>query len=247
MSKTIDILCKSYVKDFWLLQLALETIKKNVTGYENIILLIPENDKHEFDTRFLPPRTLIHYIPEYGNGWIYQQWCKLNAAKYCFSDYIMFTDSDCFFDHPINLHDFIADNKPEILYTDWQKVGDAIAWKVPTEKIMGEPVAWEFMRRNCLIYHRETLVKINEWQPNLEKIIMGSERFSEFNLLGAWAYKNEWDKYNFINTDDWQYVPAKATQCWSHSSKEAGADELHLREFIRLLESLLKSFGINVP
>jgi hypothetical protein len=103
------------------------------------------------------------------------------------------------------------------------------------------------MRRNQLIYHRETLVKINQWQQNLEQLIMSSEKFSEFNLLGTWAYKNERDKYNFINTDNWTYVEPRATQCWSHSSKEEGADELHLREYIRTLESVLKAFGIKVP
>ena len=34
---------------------------------------------------------------------------------------------------------------------------------------------------------------------------MSSECFSEFNAIGAWSFINEKEKYNFINTDDWQY------------------------------------------
>lgn len=247
MTKTIDIFIKSYQKDFWLLRLALQTISKNVTGYQNIILLIPQDDKELFDTRHLPERTHVFYVADYGNGWIRQQYFKMTAHNYSYAEYIMFTDSDCFFDHPINLQDFIVDDKPEILYTDWLKTGDAIAWKTPTEVFMKEPVPFEFMRRNQLIYHRSTLLNISVFEPNLENMIMNSEKFSEFNCIGAYAFRNEKEKYTFINTDNWEYVEPKATQVWSHASKEDGADELHLKEYIRILEAILKAFNIKIP
>lgn len=247
MNKSIDIFIKSHKPDFWLLQLALQTITKNVSGYNNLILLIPEEDRHEFETRNLPERTLIHYVQDKFPGWLGQQVFKLQAYKNSFADYIMFSDSDCLFDHPINLQDFIIDDKPEILYTSWDKVGDAIAWRKPTETIMGDSAPFEFMRRNQLIYHRETLVKINQWHQNLEQFIMSSEKFSEFNLIGSWSYKNERDKYTWINTDDWTYVEPKAIQVWSHANKDEGADDLHIREYIRILESVLKAFNIKVP
>lgn len=247
---TIDIFIKSYKRDFWLLQLSLQTISKNVTGYNNILLLIPEDEKEFFDTREMPERTLIFYVHEYGqegSGWYFQQWLKMSAHKYSSADYIMFTDSDCMFDHPVDLQEFIADGKPEILYTSWDKVGDARAWLEPTEKFMKDTVPFEFMRRNQLIYHRSTLIRISEYAPDLEKTIMSSEHFSEFNCIGAFAYKYERHMYNFINTDDWQYVPPKAIQVWSHASKEEGADDLHIREYIRVLESILIAFGVKVP
>jgi hypothetical protein len=247
MAKTIDIFVKSYKRDFWLLQLSLKTLSKNATGYNNIILLIPEKEKHDFDTRNMPDRTLIHYVDEYGNGGLYQQWCKLNAHNYCYADYIMFSDSDNFFDHPLNVQDLISDGKPEILYTDYKQLPDAIIWKEPTEKFIKEPVQYEFMRRLPLLYHRSTLVAISEYAPDLEKTIMESGRFSEFNCLGAFAYKYERDKYNFVNTDNWTYVPPHSTQTWSHASKADGISEIHLREYIRLLETIMKSFDIPLP
>jgi hypothetical protein len=244
---SIDILIKSYKKDFWLLQLALKSISKNVTGYNNLVLLIPEKDKHDFDTRILPERTLIYYIEDKSPGWLYQQVCKLQAYKYCYADYIMFSDSDCFFTYPINLQYFIKDGRPEILYTDWGKVGDAICWKEPTEAFMKEPVPYEMMRRNCLIYHRSTLINISEYEPDMEKVVMNSKRFSEFNAMSAYAYKYEREKYNFINTDDWKYTEPKSVQVWSHCSKKEGVSEVHLREYIRTLETIIKSLGINLP
>ncbi len=161
MSKTVDIFYKSYKKDFWLLQLSLKSLSKNVTGYNTIVLLIPEDEKEFFDTRNMPERTLIHYVKYLAPGWLAQQAFKIKAHEYCYADYIMFADSDCIYTYPINLQDFIKDDKPEILYTDWVKVGDGNVWREPTERILGEQVDWEFMRRNCLIYHRETLIKLN--------------------------------------------------------------------------------------
>ncbi len=103
----------------------------------------------------------------------------------------MYSDSDCFFSRPINLQDYIKDNKPEILYTSWDLVGDAIVWKEPTENFFGEPVEFEMMRRNNQIYHRSTLVALSEYKDNIEKIVLGSYRWSEFNVISTFAYKFE--------------------------------------------------------
>lgn len=243
--RTVDIFIKSYRKDFWLLEIALKTIEKNVTGYNNVVLLIPENDKELFDTRQLPPRTLIHYVKEYGNGYIMQQVFKLGAFKYCSAEFILFSDSDCLFDHPINLQEYVSDGKPEILYTDWSKVGDAICWKEPTESILGEEAPFEGMRRNCMILHKSTLGNISLWRPDLEKTVMGMKSFSEFNLMSNYAYKYERDNYNFVNTDDWTYVPPKGIQVWSWADKDS--DLLHCQEYVRLLESIMVCFNVPVP
>lgn len=245
---TIDVFIKSYKKDFWLLQLALQSISKNLTGYNNLVLLIPVDDKDSFETRYLPERTLIHYISDYNTaGWLYQQYLKLNAHKYCDADYIMYSDSDAFCCQPTNVQDLLIDGKPEILFTDYKKLPDAIIWQKPTELLLGEWVHWEYMRRLGLIYHRDTLINLNKHFPDLERIIMSSERFSEFNLAGAWANKFENHKYRWKNTDEWEYVPPVFSQVWSHATKEEGADELHLREFIRTLETILKAFGVVLP
>jgi hypothetical protein len=242
----IDIFIKSYKNDFKWLYHCLNSIVRNVEGYNNLILLIPEKDKHDFDTRVLPQRTLIYYVEDEGNGYLRQQVYKTQAHKYSSADYILFADSDCIFTRQINLLEYIEGDKPEILYTDWSKVGDAICWKQPTETILGETVIAEFMRRNCLIYRRQTLVNLNKWKTDLENIIMSSERFSEFNLIGAYAYKFERDNYDFINTDEWSYTEPKAVQIWSHCSKEDGVSETHLREYIRTIETILKANNIEI-
>jgi len=241
---SIDIFYKSYHKDFKLLLYSLRSLTKNVSGYNTVVILIPENEKNLFDTRILPERTVIHYVPEYGNGYLLQQVYKIKAHNYCSADFILFTDSDCIFDHPINLQEVFKDNKPEILYTDYNKVGDAICWKKCTEDFMNDTVSWEYMRRNCLIYHSSTLAAINNLNKNLEYSIMQSGRFSEFNAIGAFASKYERDKYSFVNTDNWTYTPALGIQLWSHF--QSGNDALHIEEKARALKVINEALNMNL-
>lgn len=245
INKTCDIFIKSYRKDFKLLSYSLLSIAKNVTGYNNIIILIPEKDKHLFDTRNLPERTLVHYVKEYGNGYLFQQWCKLSAFKYCYSEFIMFSDSDVIFDHPINLQDFVSDGKPEILYTHYSKVGQAICWKQPTEQFIGQPIEWEMMRRNCILYRRSTLEAISNFAPDLENTVMNSGSFSEFNCMSAYAFIYEREKYNFVNTDEWQYTPPKGEQLWSWSEKD-NQDPTHKYEYQRSIDTINRVLGLNI-
>ncbi len=241
---TFDIFYKTYKPDFWLIHISLETLKRNVLDYRNIIILVPEDEKHEFDTRNLPERTLIYYIKEYGNRYLYQQVCKLNVYKYCNADYIVFADSDMVWDRKIDFNDLLVDGKPEILYTDYEKIEDAKIWQAPTSKFIGEEVQYEFMRRHN-VYHRSTFEAIAKFAPELEKTIMGSAMFSEFNAAGCYAYKYEQHKYRFTNTDSWSYVPPYATQFWSHCDKDG--DLLHVKEYVRFLEALLRAYEIPVP
>jgi hypothetical protein len=241
----IAIFIKSCKKDFKLLKYNLLSIKKNVSGYTKLVLLIPERDKHDFDTRDLPINTEVHYVNEYGNGYLYQQWCKMNAYNYCNTYYIFFADSDNIFDHKLNMQELVIDNKPEILHTNWDKVGEAICWKKCTETLLDDVVPYEFMRRVPVIYHASTLNKIALQYPNLEYMIMESERFSEFNLMGAWAYKYDRENYTFINTDNWTYTPPHAVQLWSWANKNDNS-EVHKIEYQRSLDTINKTLELNL-
>lgn len=241
---SIDIFYKTYHQDKKWLEYSLRSLSKFVTGYNNIVILIPIRDKRYFEGINFPERTIIHFVNEYGDGYLYQQVCKIQGHKYSDADYILFSDSDCIFDHPINLQDFIADGKPEILYTHYDKVGGGIIWKQPTEDFIKAPVEYEMMRRNCLIYHTSTLKAIAEYEPNLEHIIMSSVRFSEFNAMSVYAWTYEKDSYTFINTDEWEYTPPKATQLWSKCNE--GNTEDHKKEYKRAIETINRVFDLNL-
>ena len=230
----IDIFYKSYAKDFEWLYYSLRSIKKYLTGYNKIIIVIPEQDRNLLKHELIDDLNCeVNFVNEYGKGYIYQQFIKMTAHKYCASKFILYSDSDLIFNTKINLGNFINDEKPEILYTDYLKVGDAICWKEVTEKFIGREIKYEFMRRLPLIYHRSTIVEINE-NYDIEDTVMNKfrDRFSEFNSIGAWIYYNEADKYKLINTADWSYVPAMGKQFWSWG----GQTEMVKNEIDKILE-----------
>lgn len=232
----IDLFYKSYAKDFKWLYYSLRSVKKFLTNYNEIVIVIPERDKSQFDYSYLPTKTTVHFVDErtktFQEGYLYQQYIKMSAHLYCKGDYIMFCDSDLIFNTATDVSKLVTNNKPEILYTPYEKVGDAQCWREPTERFMNHPVEFEFMRRLPLIYHRSTVEKIFNLVPDLYNIIMLSGRFSEFNALGAWAFEHEQKKYSFINTDNWDFVPNYTEQFWSHSGL-TDKDEERLKEILK--------------
>lgn len=242
---TIDLFYKSYHKDFNLLYYSLASIKKNITGYNEIHIVVPNHERHLFDYRYMPERTIVHLEQEYGDGYLMQQYRKITAHKYCNAPLILFADSDLIFDKPLDLTKVVKDNKPEILYTHYDKVGDAKCWQDCTSRFMNERQEFEFMRRLPLIYHRSTLEAISAMPINLEEYILNSGRFSEFNVIGAYAFRHQREQYNFVNTDDWTYVAPMGIQLWSHADRNSG--ELHRVEYRKSIDSInsVLSLGIS--
>lgn len=241
----ITIFIKSYHKDYKLLYYALKSIQLNVKGNYDVVLILDKGDELPDNiNQLLNNNIRVVWVQREGKGYLWQQYCKISAHRFTNSEYIMFSDSDCMFDHEINVDEFIKDAKPEILYTDYSKVGDAICWKKPTEDFIKEPMQYEMMRRNCLIYHRSTLESIEQYEPNLKHIILNSEHFSEFNVMSAYAWKYERDKYNFVNTDNWDYTDPKGVQLWSLADKDGNTT--HQQEYQRSLDTINKVFGLNI-
>lgn len=215
----ISIFIKTYKNDFAWLFYCLKSIKKYCTGYDKVIIIVPSQDAKEWNAmKFdFPKRTEIFFVNEEGNGYLFQQYVKMSAWKYSDADYIKFFDSDCIFTEKVNLQDEIAGGKPTILYTDYNKVEDAICWKKPTEKFIGQEINYELMRRNGLVYHRSTLENAYKLHSDLKERILNSKQFSEFNAIGAYALTKEKSKYTFINTDTGKFKPTPFKQYWSWS------------------------------
>jgi hypothetical protein len=241
----IDIFIKSYYKDFKMLNYCLKSIEKYLTGYNKIVIVIPKKDYQIYQSIVHTDLPIeLHVVEEYGDGYLYQQFIKMTAYKYCDSQFIMYVDSDCIFDKHINIENLVSNGQSEILYTHYSKVDEAICWKQCTERFMNDVVEFEFMRRLPLIYHRETLETIHNLEPNLESVVMNSGRFSEFNALGAWAFVHQKDKYSFVNTDNWKPVDPLGVQLWSHCTKNQ--TPLEKLEYKKAIDTINKVLELNI-
>jgi glycosyltransferase involved in cell wall biosynthesis len=223
----IDIFIKSYRNDFRWLKYSLQSLKKFVTGYNEIIIIIPDGERQYIDFE-LPERTFVHTIKESGSGYLFQQYVKMIAHHYCSASHIMYLDSDCIFHSPVDVRELVKDGKPQILMTNYNELGDC-PWQRPTADFIGQIPEYEFMRRHCLIYHKDTLVNLENWfNGDLKEYILSRPggTFSEFNVIGFYAYLNEKDKYNFVNTNNWEYVPAIVNQYHSYTQFQEKESEI---------------------
>lgn len=210
---TTDIFIRTYHKDLPWLRYCLRSIAKFVTGYRQIIIMIPEQEKHLLGKWNLTREKVIGWKPVCENGYIDQQINKLMSYQYTDAEYILFVDSDVCFTRPVNVLEYFKDGKPIILKTKYESVGDAICWKEPTESLINSTLEYEYMRRLPILYKASTIQNAGDLAGlyRLSRL----ERLSEFNLVGAYADLHDNENYHFIDTEKEQYPPNSVKQNWS--------------------------------
>lgn len=221
-----SIFIRTYPGDYKWLKYCLQSVEKYAKGYDNVIVCYPEGAEKP-DAKGV----ILIETPAYKNDYLGQQICKLKAYKYSNAEYIQFLDSDTLITEPVTPASFMRYGKPMILKTDYRKVGNAICWKNPTEEALGFSVSHEYMRRNFLMYKRETLKSLDLYmellhRQKLEDYILSKDSFSEFNLLGAYAEKYEPENYVFVDTDN-EIPKSLVRQFWSHQNLSECMDEIN--------------------
>lgn len=216
MIPSVSIFIRTYSKDLVWLNYALQSIHKFGKGFLEIVVCIPENQRHLL-SHLTAERVVT--CPVYANDYIGQQISKLNAHTYCKGDYILFTDSDCIFTEPFTPDDFMRDGKPLLLKTHYSKVGDAIAFKSITSEILSFPVEFEYMRRHPSLYLNKTLIDLHNYfnadSLTSKLLLMSPVGISEFNIIGAFTDRYCTDVYSIIDTDVSELPPLKLKQYWS--------------------------------
>jgi len=215
----VSIFIRTYHKDLKWLDFCLQSIHKNLVGFYEIVICIPIGQQH-----LLKHLTYENIVTcnLYKDDYLGQQVSKLNAHKYCKGDYILYVDSDVIFKPFADVRDYFHNNKPIILKANYKSVGKAICWKKPTEKVFGENIEFEYMRRAPQLFHRSTLEKINESFQDLETYIINQpyRQFSEFNVLGYYSEKMQPEIYEFVDITNEipEWLPEnKSHQFWSWS------------------------------
>lgn len=220
---TIDIFIKTYRKDFRWLQYCLRSITKFVSGVRDVHIAVPQEDLADIQTWGLT-REKIHAVREYGRGYLFQQVIKMKADTFTDADHIMFVDSDCCFTGPFFPELMIKQSKIILMITPYESLPADFPWQKPTEQALGFKCPFETMRRLPLLYPREVIKACREHvekkhDTDIEDYIMSQPAFSEFNVLGSYAYEKARDDFYVIDTsrDKWKDLPLK--QNWSHTEK----------------------------
>ena len=233
------IFIRSYQGDLGWLQHCLRSIQKFVTGYTEVVVVVPADQKPAFDQANMP----VKVCGIWSNDYLGQQITKIHADTYCQPGLITFVDSDCMFNGPMDLKELVDQTwRPIALKTPYSKMsGQDQCWKEPTERALGMAVEFEFMRRLPITYKSEHLAQFRQWflgqgdcisieQYVLTKV-QGRE-FSEFNAVGAWLHAFKHDEYKWLDTEKEELPKTVVDQHWSWGGMTP--------EIVAKAESLLK-------
>lgn len=221
-----SIFIKTWKGDLPWLPYCLESINKYASGFEHAIIMTDQSCHN--DTLKILKNLLLYVpgisrlnltllsVPDWDNGYIQQQYVKLNAYKYTTSDNVLFVDSDCVFYKHFSPASYMVFGQPILMKTKYGNLEGAEAWKPITESFVGFEVQYEYMRRLPWMYRRESLINFSNRFPNLEQFLKGMKTrdFSEFNALGACIDKYESEDYYVTDTELWT-PEAFAKQYWS--------------------------------
>lgn len=202
MYPVTDIVIRSYRGDFGWLAYALRSLHRNGKGIRNMHIIVPSGDKHLLQHL---TAEILHECPVYTDDYLGQQITKLMADTYSDADYILHWDSDTILTSELSPLDLMVDGKPIVYHEPYEKVG-----REPWQPIVTEVLGWvpehEFMRRHPFLYPRWLYAELRAYLEarhgqSLEAYIVSRpyRSFSEFNVLGAYAWEKHHDKFTWMD------------------------------------------------
>jgi len=229
---TNDIFIKSCAKDVDWLKYSLRSIQKFCTGFRDVVLLFPEEEKEALKPLNLTTEK-VHYTHEQGDRYLWQQVEKLRAYTYSDADYFTYVDSDVVFTKPVSPKDLFdgESERPIVLYTPYSALmkdgAPDTPWQPITSAALKHPVEYEFMRRHPMTASRRLLMLFDAFMNHTHKMsvqdyVMAQKnrQFSEFNALFAFSFYIGGIAYlesHFVNTEPAPIPAPVARQFWSWS------------------------------
>jgi hypothetical protein len=205
---TCDIFIRSYAKDFEWLGYCLASIAKYCRGFRRVVLAVPRSSLAALGR--LPPAPLeidLRECPNFRDDYLGQQVTKLTADVQTDADLICHVDSDCVFHRSTTPQDLLADGRPRILMRPCRLLARDHPWSAPTEQFLGWPVEHDFMRHPPFTYPRWIYAEVRAHAFRRHGVDIGTyvtrqppRGFSEFNVLGAYAYRYHRAQFAWVDT-----------------------------------------------
>ncbi len=201
----VSIYIRTYKRDIAWLDLCLQSIHRNLKGWDEIVVGVPEGQIDHL--RYLEAERRI-VCPYFRTDYVGQQVAKLQAHRYVRGEFVLFVDSDVVFLPGADVRDFFVDGLPLIekrRYAAIEKDGmGAIKWQQAVENLYGEKPEWELMQgHGARLFRTSSLLGFSKRFPDIESYAqqVPKRMFSEFNLLGYYVWRYEHGQYAFRDTD----------------------------------------------
>ncbi len=220
-----SIITVAYDKDLEFLKYNLKSIGVFCKGYINNVIVIDDHEQDCDETaKYLKSIDQEYYIDskakEIKHGYVRQQWMKLFSDKYVADDanFILHIDSDSVFSAKHNPDVWFKNDKPIMLRTSYEKIFESVLklgreieglqrWQKLTSEAVGFDVDYEYMRGMPLVYPKRLFSEVRRHIArthgcSLLNYLKDKPTISEYNILGAYAYKYMRDEFYWITEDD---------------------------------------------
>ena len=124
-SPVIDLVIKSYSRDYTPLRYLLRSVARNLSGYRRLYLFLDNEDGvNEFCKSIgdlVRPQWCIQICDSYSrSGYLEQQLYKLNFGRFSDADFILPLDSDTIVYRESTVEDWLLDGKAVIPFGNWE-------------------------------------------------------------------------------------------------------------------------------
>lgn len=215
---TCDIFIRTHSKDAAYHEKAMASIEKYCSGFRDVVVINQDDGNARI-------------------GYLKQQIDKCHADLHSDADFFFMIDSDTIIKQPVTPETYMREGKPLWLFTPFDQAmlahhGTKAWFDVMTEFFGGlEPHA-EFMRRQGFMVPRNLLSNVRNFckvahKKSLEDYVMSKGRFSEFNVLGAYAHRFMTGSFHWIDTSKDELPELTLVQFWSHDPIEKNIEEIN--------------------
>lgn len=225
---------KSRKEDFPWLEYSRDSVRKYVSGFDEIVLCLPEGQTFDW------PEAKIVHVRESFNPYGFQQLCKLYADTWCSGDYITYQDSDTIWTKPVKPQYLIAGRCPEWPIRPFKDARqDQQVWRDVIRKYMKEEPQYEGMARHPFTVHRSSLRKLRSHCEMTHDCSLGDYieqqfrgttgavlNFSEWNILAAFCLKYCWADYHWVDLSKESATEPVCWQGFSHGGPQRMEEDL---------------------
>lgn len=218
-----DIVIRSYWRDIPWLELCLRSIERHCSGFREVVVVVPSDSVPWLDRR--PElRSSARFVtcPSFRDDYLGQQVTKLHADCITDADLICHVDSDCIFRRPTSPEDLAPGGRPRIFTRPLEELPRDWPWSRPTEEFLGWAPTHDFMQCPPFVYPSWLYPLVREWSAvhrgvELTDWILTrpARGFSEFNVLGAFAYERHRDDFVWVRAVDIGQEEATCDWHWS--------------------------------
>ena len=214
MTAVIDILIRTYFRDFRWLSLCLRAISAHVQGHRDVVVVMPPSSLERLPAGHVAfgRGVRICGCDEYADDYLGQQVTKLNSDAFTDANHVVIVDSDCICNAPCSLQALLfEDSRPVMRYRSRSRRPENDGWRACIRDFHGASLPFDVVTASPWLCPASLFAELRataerRHRMSIDDWVLGRslDHVSEIGLLAGQAWLHRRD--DFV----WRDEPA----CW---------------------------------